>query len=450
MSWKDYLQDASLRGVPFKVSSDEARFGRRVQVHEYPNRDKPYSEDLGRATRRFSVEAYVIGDDFMIQRNKLINEIEKAGAAKLVHPYYGEMSITIDELARVTHTDNEGRMCRISFSFVEAGELSFPTAGLATNNKLSASTSWLEDFLTDLYGDFSLGGLSDFISDGVISDAEDMIDEITNTFNYIDRGVTAASRLLKGDMSVILSGSGSNLFSRLQTMWRSANRLNSNAKSLVSLIKNLTGVTAGHDFAPRGVWKTNSKTTQTRVTNSNTVAQAIRSSALVESAYAVTSLPKSKSSVKAQLAASSGAGGTATSKNITVSHPAVTDIDASDSVTNAGSTSSTATDEIPSWEDLHDIRHALNTAIDNELSRTTDDQLFQALVRVRADVNNDISARLTQIAQLTQRTTNEVLPALVLAADWYDDANRADEIISRNNITHPGFVPVTTLTVPAK
>ncbi|WJV61350.1 DNA circularization N-terminal domain-containing protein [Pectobacteriaceae bacterium C52] len=450
MSWKDYLQDASLRGVPFKVSSDEARFGRRVQVHEYPNRDKPYSEDLGRATRRFSVDAYVIGDDFMIQRNKLINEIEKAGAAKLIHPYYGEMSITIDEPARLAHADNEGRMCRISFSFVEAGELSFPISGLATNSKLTTSTSWLEDFLSGLYDDFGLDGLSDFISDGVISDAESMIDEVTNTFRYIDQGVTAASRLLRGDMSVILSGGGSNLFNRLQTMWRSANRLTTNAKSLVSLVTNLTGVTTGHDLSPRGTWKTNSKTTNTRVTNSNTVAHAIRTSALIEAVYAVTSLPKSKSSITAQLAATNGSVGTATSKNITVSHPAVTDIDVSDTITTAGTTTSTTVESVPSWSDLHEIRTTINVAIDKELERTTDDQLFQALVRVRADVNNDITSRLTQTARLTERTTNEVLPALVLAADWYDDAGRADEIVSRNNIIHPGFVPVTTLTVPAK
>ncbi|MEN4843378.1 DNA circularization N-terminal domain-containing protein, partial [Pantoea agglomerans] len=79
MSWNDNLQDASLRGIAFKVDSDEATFGRRVQVHEYPNRDKPWAEDLGRATRRFSVQAYLIGDDFFEQRNRLIEAIEKPG-----------------------------------------------------------------------------------------------------------------------------------------------------------------------------------------------------------------------------------------------------------------------------------------------------------------------------------------------------------------------------------
>ncbi|EKC3892200.1 DNA circularization N-terminal domain-containing protein, partial [Escherichia coli] len=37
-TWRDNLYDASFRGVPFSVESDEGSFGRRVQVHEYPNR----------------------------------------------------------------------------------------------------------------------------------------------------------------------------------------------------------------------------------------------------------------------------------------------------------------------------------------------------------------------------------------------------------------------------
>lgn len=52
MTWKDRLQDASFRGVPFKVEEESAGTGRRVETHEYPNRDKPYTEDLGKITFR--------------------------------------------------------------------------------------------------------------------------------------------------------------------------------------------------------------------------------------------------------------------------------------------------------------------------------------------------------------------------------------------------------------
>lgn len=94
-SWKDNLRPASFRGVPFQVD-DEGTFGRRVQVHEYPNRDKPYTEDLGRAARRFTINAYLVGDDFFEVRDRLIVAIDTPGPGTLVHPYYGEIAVCID------------------------------------------------------------------------------------------------------------------------------------------------------------------------------------------------------------------------------------------------------------------------------------------------------------------------------------------------------------------
>lgn len=95
MSWKDNLRPASFRGVPFQVDDDEGTFGRRVQVHEYPNRDKPYTEDLGRATRRFTINAYLVGNDFFEARDRLIVAIDTPGPGTLVHPYYGEVAVLL-------------------------------------------------------------------------------------------------------------------------------------------------------------------------------------------------------------------------------------------------------------------------------------------------------------------------------------------------------------------
>lgn len=448
MSWIDNLQDASLRGVPFKVEEDEATFGRRVQVHEYPNRDKPWAEDLGRATRRFSVQAYLIGDDFFEQRNRLIEAIEKPGACTLVHPFYGEMTITVDDAVRVSHSVGEGRMCRVSFSFIEAGELSFPTAGLATGQKLTSSVSFLDDAISSAFGSFGMDGLPDFLQDGVLDEATGMFNTVTSAFQYVDSGISAASRLMQGDLSVLLRppSSGMNFVNRLQTMWRAGSRLSGNASDLMAMIKGFTGVTVDRGLAPRGVWKTDSKTTQSQTTQRNYVAQAVRTTAISEAAYTVTSLPQpaSRSVVRQQ----------DPQQPARVTHPAVSDIQpvtGTDSASvSSGVTSSIETGSVVSWDELAEVRDVLNDAIDTEMERVTDDNLYQALVRVRTDVNRDISARLEQIERLTEKTPAQVTPALVLAADWYDSASRASEITARNGIRHPGFVPVKTLKVPAR
>ena len=472
MSWKDNLQDASLRGIAFKVDSDEATFGRRVQVHEYPNRDKPWAEDLGRATRRFSVQAYLIGDDFFEQRNRLIEAIEKPGSCTLIHPYYGEMTVVVDDAVRVSHSQSEGRMCRISFSFVESGELSFPTAGLATGQKLSSSVSFLDGAISSAFGAFGMDGMPDFLQDGVLDEATGMFSTVSSAFQYVDSGISAASRLLQGDLSVLLKppSSGMSFVNRLQTMWRAGSRLNGNASDLMAMIKGLTGITVDSGLAPRGVWNTESKTTQTQTTQRNYIAQAVRTTAISEAAAAVTSLPQP-------------ANRTVTRQQdpqqpVRVSHPAVNNIqpvtfagEASDSASrttagtadagttqssvttasaSAGVTSSTDSGAIITWDDLAQVRDSLNEAIDREMERISDDGLYQALVTVRTDVNRDISARLEQVERMTERTPAQVMPALVLAADWYDSASRAGDITARNGIRHPGFVPVQKLRVPVR
>lgn len=101
MAWKDRLVEASFRGVPFKVEEESAGTGRRVETHEYPNRDKPYTEDLGKITFRPSITAYVVGDDCFDQRDRLIDALNKPGPGTLVHPTYGELKVCVDGEVRV-------------------------------------------------------------------------------------------------------------------------------------------------------------------------------------------------------------------------------------------------------------------------------------------------------------------------------------------------------------
>jgi Mu-like prophage DNA circulation protein len=445
-SWSDELYPASFRGVPFEVDADDGSFGRRGQLFEFPKRDKPAVEDMGRAARTMSLTAYVIGKDWMSKRDKLVKAIEQFGPGKLVHPFYGTMTVSIIESAKVSHSSSEGRMCRISFSFVETGEFEFPTVGRATRNKLFNSNSALADYLNNLFSGFSISGLPDFAQSGILADVSGYMDTIDEAFTMLDSGVSAASRLLKGDLSVIFSGSNMTFVTRLQSMWRSANRLSSDSKSLLKLIKGLSSVSLGYTSSksvgrssnknkkyttsglfPRGVWKTSSESTRKQVQKSNQISQVIRISALSTAAYVVTLLPSQPQ--KSQTTKSS------ITKPQKISTVAVSDTD------------TTTTTVYPSYAELKELRVTLNTALDKELSRITDDGLFLALQQVRTDINMDIADRLATATKTINRTPADVFPAVVLAYQWFGDASRADEITQRNDIAHPGFVPATALIV---
>jgi len=69
------------------------------------------------------------------------------------------------------------------------------------------------------------------------------------------------------------------------------------------------------------------------------------------------------------------------------------------------------------------------------------DAVYGAMSDLRAAVMVDLRERGAQLPKLTSHTPAATLPALVLAYNIYGDAARADELIARNRIAHPGFVP---------
>lgn len=104
MSWRDNLQrvrhpdgrlliGASFRGVTFFVSSSNRSGGRQGVVHVIPFSEKPpFVADQGRLTNTFPVTGYVLGDDYIAQRNALLDALEAVpGAGTLIHPFYGVM-----------------------------------------------------------------------------------------------------------------------------------------------------------------------------------------------------------------------------------------------------------------------------------------------------------------------------------------------------------------------
>lgn len=433
MAWRDRLVDASFRGVAFKVEDESAGVGRRVETHEYPNRDKPYTEDLGKISLRPGISAYVIGDDCFEQRDRLIEALNKPGPGMLMHPVYGELKVCVDGEVRVSTASREGRMVRFDLRFVEAGELSYPTSGAATAQNLTSSCSALDDCISDTFGQFGMEGMPDFVQNGVIDDATSMIGFVSDKMKMVDSAVSGAARLLQGDISVLLPppSSGKTFIEQLQTIWRAGNRLSGNASDLYTMIKNFSGITLGSDLAPRGVWKTDSVSTRNRTQQSNYVASAIRTTAISEAANVVTNLPAPAVTVAAGTGQQTGWPA--------VSHPALNN-----------APEETSTVDLPTWDDLVDIRDTLNQTIDKEMSRTTDDRLFLALRRVKVDVNADIGDRLQQTQRTVLRTTDEITPALVLAAAWYDSAARESDITRRNAIAHPGFVPAAALRIPVQ
>ncbi len=76
MNWRDRLLPASFRGVGFWIDQAKTPVGRKGQLHEYPQRDLPFFEDLGQQAKTHDLTAFIIGPDCLEQRDKLLKALE--------------------------------------------------------------------------------------------------------------------------------------------------------------------------------------------------------------------------------------------------------------------------------------------------------------------------------------------------------------------------------------
>ena len=123
--WRQRLRPASFRGATFHVEVDGKASGRRVALHEYPKRDTPYAEDMGRRARRHTIEGYVImsprQQDYTQERDALVRALETEGPGTLVHPSIGTEQVVCDQFS-CTETRERGGYCAFQMLFIEAGE----------------------------------------------------------------------------------------------------------------------------------------------------------------------------------------------------------------------------------------------------------------------------------------------------------------------------------------
>ena len=139
--WKDTLQPASFKGVPFGVLGGDSHFGRRTAVHEYPFRDTVWVEDMGRSVRHFQMQGFLVGDDCIAQRELLIAACEVAGPASLVHPTFGALTVTLVGPITLQERWDRGRVFEFSFSLIESGDRVFPTIAASTSSAVTDAAS---------------------------------------------------------------------------------------------------------------------------------------------------------------------------------------------------------------------------------------------------------------------------------------------------------------------
>jgi prophage DNA circulation protein len=129
-TWRQRLRPASFGNAKFHVEQQSRSSGMRTVVHEYPKRNEPFSEIMGRHAIRYQVTGYCIGPNYHLEKEQLIAVLERPEAAQLIDPYLPSNPITcVCDRYSVTETRERGGYCTFEMSFVESGKAAnTPTA----------------------------------------------------------------------------------------------------------------------------------------------------------------------------------------------------------------------------------------------------------------------------------------------------------------------------------
>lgn len=141
--WRKQFVPASYAGVEFHVEQQSQMGGRRAVTHEYPKRDKPYTEDMGRHAKRYQVTGYLIGPDYNVRKRDLVRALDSKEAAALIDPYLGgEELVCICLQFSVIEARERGGYCVFEMLFVEVGQPGNSLVQTDTNgNVMSKSQS---------------------------------------------------------------------------------------------------------------------------------------------------------------------------------------------------------------------------------------------------------------------------------------------------------------------
>lgn len=399
MAWQDRLRKASFRDVPFEVEEDQGKFGRRVQTHEFPQRDKPYTEDLGRATRRFTITGFVLGDDFMERRDALLAALEKEGPGPLVHPWLGTLVVSVEEVT-TSHSLTDGRVCRFQMSFVEAGELAFPTAAASQGTQsLLAADALQEVAEADFLEAFQIEGLQSLVAEGALEDLGGFVDVLEGSLAGVSQVLTSPLQAFRDAFPSPPALGGTALVEAVRNLYQRGTAVLEVASRLASTV------------GGGGVYARNHN--------------AVLALTAVATALTPATVPASSTTLSGEQRHKNSAAMAALLQRTTL-------------VQAAGMASAMP---MPVYDDGVQVRDALSKALD-DASVNAADPVYLALQQLRARLHADITSRLAGAARLVAYTPRDAVPALVVAYDRYESVDREQEIVERNNIRHPGFVPV--------
>lgn len=377
---------ASFRGVPFFVDSAARSGGRRLVVHEFPLRPDPFVEDLDRKARRFKVQGYVIGDDYISQRDALMSALEDtAGPGELVHPYYGTRRAICDSV-EVTETADGGGRAVFSIDFVET-PVQAPTPAIAADasSKMAASADAAKSATrAELQEKFSAARLPSF----ALASASSAIERAASALDSkLAPVVSSAQELahLNGQLTLLIAESSSLLTSPggvVDQIYVALASIGDTAAAVPGDVMEALIGAYGVDLgsAPDPVTTTRER----EISNLLAITGALRRVFAIEAARLAPSVPYT------------------------------------------------------TLEDATSARDRIGALLDQQADGAGD-TAYPSLVALRSDLMRAVPGAGV-FPGVVAESRRVAIPSLVLAYQLYGAVDLESDVIARNRVAHPGFI----------
>ncbi|ATG74325.1 hypothetical protein AN401_11755 [Zobellella denitrificans] len=401
MSWHEKVGagQGRFRGVPFWLQSDDLEGGRRVVRHQYPHKDDGRTEDLGRAMRQWSFEAVVLGPDYLEQRDALLEALEAAGPGELEHPYWGMLQVQVDQF-RLRQSSRAGGSATFSITVLPAeaqpapkvetdGNQVVAEAGAASHEAMAAD--FADDF--DVEGDVALEGLA--------------MDDVTQVLDSLSQGIRSlggvagvgellrqGGRLKNSVLALVrapadLAGGLLGQLDGLKALARPAD-LFGVYRSLFARL----GGGGGHHVRPRAEH------------NRQALHRLVRQAALAGQAEA------------------------ASNALVEALRP--------------GRAESEAVLVLEARQDVERLERELAATLESAAMDSADAgwiRSWRSLRALRLALVTDLQQRGTRLPGAASLTLPQTMPALVLAYREGGDARLWQQLVRRNGVRHPSFLP---------
>ena len=423
-TWEN-LRPASFRGVAFEVESHSESGGRRIELHEYPLRDTPYAEDLGKKAGKWQIEAFLISrknSGYAERRDKLREALNASGPGTLIHPYLGELSVSVDGYS-LKETTREGGYCTFSISFVEAGQPVEPDVEKDTAANVLDKAEAAKEAVTA----------------GFLDEYMPLLEDLEGLAGKVPALLSEATAFLGTPLSIL-----SRVQSAASSVLALPDRLASRILGYLGTIRQLGGI------ATSGL-KMNALTALLGKKSAGTASSwLVTSNGVIAGIVGETSWPQAGGGFIGGGASTPGGasgGGTPSPETpgviaSTVANRAETpliDLIVAGAVIEAAIESADA--DYDTADDALASRDAVLEAIDEVQRANCSDAVFTALSELAVAVNEDLTTRGAELPKLGSATLSMPMPALAASYRLYGDVGQADAIVARNGIRHPGRVP---------